>query len=747
MRFEISKSTPPHLNRRLQLRMLSFVMMFAAVVFIWNTLQAPAKKKADDGSNTAQPWEMKQIDYTVRDSQSQTLQPEEFIAAAPADLDRMGDPPAEGQPAWQESSPVESDVAMQNDVDREIARRETAFDRGLLRNVKDNTLGIRREEADAYYRLLAHCGNVPLAELERAGSTDVMYINLMTQPDRFRGEPVTIQGDLWRLYEFQAGPNNRGLKTLYEAWIFTADSESHPFRVVFTSLPRELEPGENLRKPVRVTGYFFKREGYPSNGGMHVAPTLLAKQVSFYRPPNMAPPTDDIVPYMIGVISAIGLVFLVTLVSFMIGDRRAAHLARLRDLTAPRPSFDGIAVSHTTTVGESLRLLAEESWHAAANEQTSETPDAAAILRAREQSHRNDAPRTEPAEAPDELPADPPRIGGSALHNWLARQHAATNGSTRDSTRDVPHESERRETQRVLDRLQTATTSEPTAGQSYPLNSDQSAELMMDSEPNTSASTPTTSTNDSESVASGGAGGASKLSAWESEIQQFAAQRSERNGDRSAVLNDVRAEVEHDQAARERALREQLQHRRTELELERQASDEADRLAREQAEWDARQQQADRERQLREQQLIEREQRERDAAEHERRTIDRADRSDEGHTVENATEATNESEVDESLLTEEEQAQRLRKKRGGWGWNWSRRRTPSEDADSSIPPREPTDKSGGDNSTDRREPAENVDPSADDASDEASLTDEQRAELRKRRGRRGGWGWPRRRSG
>jgi hypothetical protein len=149
-------------------------------------------------------------------------------------------------------------------------------------------------------------------ELERAGATDVLYINLMTESQRYRGEPVTIHGDLWRLYEFQAGPNDRGFKTLYEAWIFTADSDKHPYRVICTALPRGLHPGDNLRESVRVTAIFFKREGYASNGGMHVAPTLLAHRIMPFQSAHSSPSLQAIVPQLGGLASAVGLAFLVT---------------------------------------------------------------------------------------------------------------------------------------------------------------------------------------------------------------------------------------------------------------------------------------------------------------------------------------------------------------------------------------------------------------------------------------------------
>ncbi len=241
------------------------------------------------------------------------------------------------------------------------------IDKRFLDVVKDNTVGIRRDEAEVFYWLLDHARRVPTAILERAGEREVQYINLMTEPDRFRGEPITIEGDLWRLYEFEAGKNQYGVTRIYEGWVFTGDSSNHPYRVVCTSLPAGIEPGEDLRKPVRITGYFFKREGYRSNGGVHVAPTLLARRISINPLPNGIPLTSGILPYMIGAIMAIGLALLVTIVSFAISDGRSSreNMDRLRKL--PPSTLVGLHVPPTDSVEETLRKLAESERESPVN--------------------------------------------------------------------------------------------------------------------------------------------------------------------------------------------------------------------------------------------------------------------------------------------------------------------------------------------------------------------------------------------
>ena len=159
--------------------------------------------------------------------------------------------------------PRREDLFMDEQPHRKPFREERAsveIDKSYLDLVRDNDLGIRKSESKAFYWLLDHARRVSLREFQQAGLKDVQYINLISQPDQFRGEPITIEGDLWKLYEFEAGANDYNVDRLYEAWIFTGDSGHNPYRVVCTSLGKGIEPGEHLRVPVRLTGYFFKRE-------------------------------------------------------------------------------------------------------------------------------------------------------------------------------------------------------------------------------------------------------------------------------------------------------------------------------------------------------------------------------------------------------------------------------------------------------------------------------------------------------
>lgn len=324
-----------------------------------------------------------QLDFEVREPLDNRLGPDEFLsfpATEPNEQARARD--SRQQAAIQEGTRIAPQV---------------------LAAVKDNTLGIRRDEADAFYEVLDRARQTPLERLEQAAPAGVQYLNIMTDPTLYRGHPVTLVGDMWRLYEFPANENLYGIQTLYEAWIFTADSGTHPTRVVCSSLDPALQPGEAQRTPVKVTGYFFKREGYNTPGGLHVAPTILAGRLQPYHSPNAPPPADSIVSVMLTVVVGIGLILTTTLLSFAVSDRRTPRSTkRLPQLSAE--TTDQLAQLDVRSVSEQLRELEEQDRWASWSKETGVT------ARPHEQNGHPEATPPDALELPTPLPPTrPPR--------------------------------------------------------------------------------------------------------------------------------------------------------------------------------------------------------------------------------------------------------------------------------------------------------------------------------------------------
>jgi len=131
------------------------------------------------------------------------------------------------------------------------------FDKQKLEGVLDHSRAI---DQGPYRDLLNHARCVLDTSLEKAGKS-VPYGELMSHPEKYRGEPITIEGVLWRLYELH-DPDYVPLESenetvLFEAWI--VDDNAQPYRVVCTKLPADLKPGDKFRR-CKVTGYFLMIE-------------------------------------------------------------------------------------------------------------------------------------------------------------------------------------------------------------------------------------------------------------------------------------------------------------------------------------------------------------------------------------------------------------------------------------------------------------------------------------------------------
>lgn len=330
MRFRVSDKTPVYLSRRFQLRLMSILVGCAALALLLPSLwtRPDEKKPAPADPNAA-------IDYGVQLDEVAPLSNDEFRLVPDDPLEKSPQP-----------------------TTREGSAGDAYLNPAMLSGVRDNTLGIRHDEAEAYYRILRKLRETPGTILERAARTDLLYVNLMTDSENLRGELVSIVGDLRRLSRLPPSPPDAYDGPLYEGWVFTADSGTHPYRVVTTSLPEKMATGDSMKIPVRVTGYFFKREGYETEAGLHVAPTLLAKRIQYHRTPRTPPPDAGIMPFMLGVVGAVTLALLVTLVSFVISDQRSMANDFRRFQLGTGEGLNQLPGERPLSIEESLRQLA-----------------------------------------------------------------------------------------------------------------------------------------------------------------------------------------------------------------------------------------------------------------------------------------------------------------------------------------------------------------------------------------------------
>jgi hypothetical protein len=284
---------------------------------------------------------IEELDFRVREEARQPLPPDVFRAVAeedssPADTEAPSAGPVAG-PEQEDGIPGEDGTAV-----TAFATADLSIPPVALAGIEDNTVGVRRAEVDAYHQMLASVRRLPEDLRRQQVDTDVAFTVIMLQPDDYRGRLVGITGDLHRLSELPVMENDVGIDQLYEGWMYTEDSGNNPWRFVCTSLPEGVDlEAISLPQRIRVEGYFFKRTGYASQGGQHVAPTLLAKSFELLPAPISAAPQMQLQMrnWMLGLIGLVIVGLGVMIWWFVAADKRYAG-SRLHQLATSRLDAD-----------------------------------------------------------------------------------------------------------------------------------------------------------------------------------------------------------------------------------------------------------------------------------------------------------------------------------------------------------------------------------------------------------------------
>ena len=334
---------PTYLSRRDQFRLLTLVGMIGLIVIAIDVARKPQSwywltgdptkqnRKTENTTDTTKP----KIDFRVNTDEGEEL-PANVVRVVEPDVP-VGSEPIE--PGGVQLTPLE------------------------IKQIDDNSVGIRARERDLYYDLLARARDLPDGELKKAARDDVAFAVLMTESRRFLGQVVTVRGEIRRLVPYPAGRNEHRIEGLYEAWLFNYDSGDNPYRVLCTSIPEGIPSGKELPAGtvVSVTGFYFKRYGYPAVGNrLHVAPLILARTLTWFEPQAATKNTDaELVPWILGFAGCFAVVVGITLWRFRLSDRRFEEQHLKRITTASSEAIEAINDLPTINVGESLRRLSE----------------------------------------------------------------------------------------------------------------------------------------------------------------------------------------------------------------------------------------------------------------------------------------------------------------------------------------------------------------------------------------------------
>ncbi|MEX0614223.1 MAG: hypothetical protein WD738_12800 [Pirellulales bacterium] len=163
----------------------------------------------------------------------------------------------------------------------------------LLTAIADNTY-FRNSEKEAWFHFIELLQHTPTEQIESAHSVEADYVQLVDQPDFYRGKLVTVYGYVRQVTEQIPAANDLGIKSYYRVVVQPADGTDWPIFVYCLELPADLSVGDDLMSNVKVTGLFFKKLSYHWEQGLGTAPVIVAKSVADYGSGASMPGQADI---------------------------------------------------------------------------------------------------------------------------------------------------------------------------------------------------------------------------------------------------------------------------------------------------------------------------------------------------------------------------------------------------------------------------------------------------------------------
>ena len=207
--------------------------------------------------------------------------------------------------------------------------------------ITDGTLKLHKIEMVPYCRLVHWVKNQPFERLRRLARSDLVYTHFYDEPDKYRGQLVTMDLDVRRVLEAGEGRDGEKLK---EIWGFTDESWGHPYVAIVVDCPKDLPVGPSVREKVTFAGYFLKLQGYrPAEAKpgdpIEKAPLLIGR---IQWKPAVAPRDDRSQEWIWGLalLGVIGLVLAARFLYFRLKPRRRASLSSV----ATSPSGEVISI-------------------------------------------------------------------------------------------------------------------------------------------------------------------------------------------------------------------------------------------------------------------------------------------------------------------------------------------------------------------------------------------------------------------
>jgi hypothetical protein len=152
-----------------------------------------------------------------------------------------------------------------------------------FRGIQDRA-ALNSRETPAYKLLIERVRKATPKTLEDVARRDVVFSQLIEDPERYRGLPIHIVGTVRRVLtqevkDSEVFPSG----TFYEAYVFTPDSQSYPYDIVFEKPPADLMVGDNINQRITFNGYFFKLMAYRAADKLRFMPMLVGRSPAAAR--------------------------------------------------------------------------------------------------------------------------------------------------------------------------------------------------------------------------------------------------------------------------------------------------------------------------------------------------------------------------------------------------------------------------------------------------------------------------------
>lgn len=234
-----------------------------------------------------------------------------------------------------------------------------------LAGIQDNA-PFRKQEVEPWYALLGMLHRTEAQALRAGSAEDVMAVQLLEQPDAYRGRLVTIRGTARQATTpdpLSARPTAAGLARIvffpelevpslairsgltqaflsdYHRIVVQQSGASVPIVVFTLGVPEGFPEGEALSEEITATGYFFKNWLFSADGGLGVGPVVLAKRIDWMpvRPASEAPQAANRSDVVFALVASLLIAALV--VAWLM--RRSGGAARGRSSRRDDPEVSG----------------------------------------------------------------------------------------------------------------------------------------------------------------------------------------------------------------------------------------------------------------------------------------------------------------------------------------------------------------------------------------------------------------------